>query len=435
MSLLALGTMEVTAQDLSVKFLPIDGKPWDMKVIYSSPTIPEKHTTIMISPVKPIEVKHEKYDKLRLFDPKKSGWMQGERLQKLCARECTVCDALVPESVRVENENGTVYQRGKDYQLEQRWATIGRLEGGKINENTPVLVSYSYFPMRLDSIVLTQDGIIKQKIGQVNGATPLPPKLALGERVLGNLFFEKRPNKLSEEMLFPIMPKLKDAKLDLSETAALRLPKTLKKLRNGEPIKILAWGDSVTDMGYLPIQQRWTTRFVAELQQRFPKAKIELINLGWPGKGTTTFINQPAGSVYNYEEKVLKSGADLVTIEFVNDACLSEKQFTFTYGRVSNDLKNAGFEVIAITPHYTRPDWMNFTSQKNVDNDSRLYTKMLRRWAKDNGFALADVAERYGQVWRDGIPYNTFMVNSINHPDARGAQLFVDALIALFPKK
>ena len=236
-------------------------------------------------------------------------------------------------------------------------------------------------------------------------------------------------------MLFPITPKLKAANLDLSETAALRLPKTLNKLRNGEPIKILAWGDSVTDMGYLPIKQRWTTRVVAELQQRFPKAKIELINLGWPGKGVATFLNQPTGGHYNYEEKVLKSGADLVTIEFVNDACLSEKQFTFIYGRVSNDLKNAGFEVIAITPHYTRPDWMNFTSQKDVDNDSRLYTKMLRRWAKENGFAIADVAARYGQVWRDGIPYNTFMVNSINHPDARGAQLFVDALIALFPEK
>ena len=42
MGLLTLVSMEIAAQELSVKFLPITGMPWDMQVIYSSPTMPEK---------------------------------------------------------------------------------------------------------------------------------------------------------------------------------------------------------------------------------------------------------------------------------------------------------------------------------------------------------------------------------------------------------
>jgi hypothetical protein len=47
--------------------------------------------------------------------------------------------------------------------------------------------------------------------------------------------------------------------------------------------------------------------------------------------------------------------------------------------------------------------------------------------------ALADASLRWGRLWRQGIPYSTLMLNSINHPDARGMKLFADSLMALFP--
>ena len=47
--------------------------------------------------------------------------------------------------------------------------------------------------------------------------------------------------------------------------------------------------------------------------------------------------------------------------------------------------------------------------------------------------ALADASRRYGRLWRQGIPYSTLLLNSINHPDARGMKLFADALMELFP--
>ena len=52
----------------------------------------------------------------------------------------------------------------------------------------------------------------------------------------------------------------------------------------------------------------------------------------------------------------------------------------------------------------------------------------LQHW-----IALADASRRYGRLWRQGIPYSSLMLNSINHPDARGMKLFADALMELFP--
>jgi hypothetical protein len=56
----------------------------------------------------------------------------------------------------------------------------------------------------------------------------------------------------------------------------------------------------------------------------------------------------------------------------------------------------------------------------------------LRVFAAKHNVALADAARRYGRLWRQGIPYSTLMLNSINHPDARGIKIFADALMELF---
>ena len=46
---------------------------------------------------------------------------------------------------------------------------------------------------------------------------------------------------------------------------------------------------------------------------------------------------------------------------------------------------------------------------------------------------MKDASLRYDRLWRQGIPHSTLMLNSINHPDARGMKLFADPLMALFP--
>src|SRR6185503_20765369 len=88
-----------------------------------------------------------------------------------------------------------------------------------------------------------------------------------------------------------------------------------------------------------------------------------------------------------------------------------------------------------LTPHYVRPDWMGLSREREIDDDPRPYVAGLRQFAAKHPVALADAARRYGRLWRQGIPYSSLMVNSINHPDARGMKIFADALMELFPDR
>ena len=124
---------------------------------------------------------------------------------------------------------------------------------------------------------------------------------------------------------------------------------------------------------------------------------------------------------------------DLIVSEFVNDAGLKPAQVEERYSRFLTDFQQIGAEWIILTPHYTRPDWMGLTRQREIDNDPRPYVAGLREFALKHKIALADASLRWGRLWRQGIPYQTLLSNAINHPDARGMQLFADSLLELLP--
>ena len=152
----------------------------------------------------------------------------------------------------------------------------------------------------------------------------------------------------------------------------------------------------------------------------------------WGGRNTRSYLSEPPGSPHNYRETVLGVKPDLIISEFVNDAGLTPEQVEERYSGLLRDFKEIGAEWIILTPHYVRPDWMNLTRERDIDEDPRPYVRGLRQFAARHNVTLADASLRYGRLWRQGVPYNTLMVNAINHPDARGMKLFADALIALF---
>ena len=152
----------------------------------------------------------------------------------------------------------------------------------------------------------------------------------------------------------------------------------------------------------------------------------------WGGRNTSAYLAEPPGSPHNYRETVLGVKPDVIISEFVNDAGLSPAQVEERYSKLLKDFQAIGAEWIILTPHYVRPDWMKLTRERAVDDDPRPYVHGLRQFAAMHDVALADASLRYGRLWRQGIPYNSLMVNAINHPDERGMRLFADALMALF---
>ncbi len=394
---------------------------------------------LQVPPARIVTVTGEKYDALPIFNPNAGGWVKGAQLRGVRAQETTTPFLLDPASLVVRagpEPTAEAFRAGEDYEADRDWGTFGRTETGRIREGQPVYASYAYAPLRLDAIVLSADRRIELLPGEPRSAAPALPKLRPGDRLLGSVWLPGRIARLAPEHLFPVLenayPEPAKPKPSLAEQ---RIPKSLAKLRSGEPLRILAWGDSVTDGSYVPdlTRDRWQEQFVARLRARFPDAKIELLTEAWGGRNTSSYLAEPPGSPHNYREKVLGAKPDLVVSEFVNDAWMNAQQVEEQYGRFLADFQSIGAEWIILTPHYVRPDWMGLNRERDIDDDPRPYVAGLREFAATHHVALADAAKRYGRLWRQGIPYTTLMLNSINHPDARGMKIFADALMELLP--
>jgi lysophospholipase L1-like esterase len=375
---------------------------------------------------------------LPLYNDKGPAYRRGYTLKGVKAAECSVSGALILDSVVVSSEKGNTEKDSKgkqftvntDYKVDG-WGGIGRLEGGAIEEKQPVYITYRFSKMRVDSVV-NNKGKLEIRKGESNVSVPVPPVLKDGEKRLANIWLRGDIKFLSDDDVFPILSEGYKREKQTPSVAEKLLPKTLEKLKEGK-LTILAWGDSVTDAGYLPKEDRWQSQFVERLKKAYPKAEITMLTEAWGGRNTASYLGEPAGSVHNYQEKVLDVKPDLIIMEFVNDAGLNEQQLFQRYGKLLADFKKIGAEWIILTPHYVRPDWMGLTSCKNCDDDPRPYVKAVRKFGTEAEVAVAEGAKRYGHLWQMGIPYLTLMTNNINHPDKFGMSLFADALMELFP--
>jgi lysophospholipase L1-like esterase len=412
---------------------------WQIKVTARNADGQPVTATLDVTPPALLTVKAEKFATLPIFNPRAGGWVKGAALATVRAQECTTPHLLDPESLELRTgpePDAPPLIRGTDYEADLAWATIGRLTNGVLKEGQPVFATYRHGLLRLDSIVLTGAGSIVLRPGEAKSAAPVPPALAEGERRLANVWLPGRIRKLEPEHLFLVLETVFPEPPGESPTSAEKFtPRTMQKLRSGQPLRILAWGDSVTVGTFVPDweHQRWQDQFVTRLRARFPKAQIELITEAWGGRNTGSYLAEPSGSEHNYAEKVLAQKPDLIVSEFVNDAGLNEEQVEQQYGKLLADFKAIGAEWIILSPHYVRPEWMGLTKEREIDDDPRPYVKGLRQFAAKHQLALADASARYGRLWRQGIPYSTLMLNSINHPDARGMHLFAESLMALFP--
>jgi lysophospholipase L1-like esterase len=406
---------------------------WSVRVEYQN-----HRAELAVAPAEFISVASEKHDRLPLYET--LGTWNAECFPKRIRspEHMPTTFALDNDSVVIragESPDSETFERGRDFEVMPVWGAIGRKTDGCIGENQPVWFSYRFGEMRLDSIVLTTDGKIALLKGTPHITNPVPPELRDGEKRLANIYIKARIEKLEPQLLFPISETAyPEPEKQVGETIAERLlPKTMVKLRNGEPLRILAWGDSVTDAGYMDKSHRWQERFALQLQLRFPDAKVELVTEGWGGRTTTAYLAEPPGSERNYQEKVLDRQPDLIVMEFVNDAGLPLDTLETVYAGLLDDFRSRNIEWVILTPHYVRPDWMGLDREQEIDEDPRPYVQFVRRFAGKNNIAVADAAARYGRLWRQGIPYLTLMSNNINHPKSEAMQIFADALMEIFP--
>jgi len=408
---------------------------WGVRVAHTAAGVVAAGTFV-VAPPDIVEVLNEKIPTLPLFNSTVPGWVKGVALEEVKAAECTVIRALDPDSLVVKTAPGreaTLLERGRDWEADPEWGTVGRLAEGRIAEGQPVWASYRAALRRIDSVVRLTDGTLELVHGEPQIVLCEPPSIPAGSERLVNVYLPGRIETLSDANLFPILESVcPPLAPDQPPQARTRLPETLRRLEAGEKLKILAWGDSVTTY------DRWQSMFVERLKARYPQADIELVTEAWGGRNTGSYLAEPPGSEHNYREKVLDARPHLIVSEFVNDAGMTPADVDRQYGRLLADFRDIGAEWIILTPHYVMPEWMGpgflERGQRDIDDDPRPYVAGLKAFvaAHPEPVALADAARRYGRLWRQGIPYLTLMENNINHPNMAGHQIFADALDEVF---
>jgi len=395
----------------------------------------DQPVTVTVAPPAVVSVRDEEHAALPMYNAKAGPWMRGRHPKALQAQECVATGLLVEGSLKLKAGPGEaeVYVPGQDYDLETYWTGFGRNEGGRITAEQKVYVDYDYVPCRLDSIVVDAEGQVKVVQGKPAANMAAPPTLAEGETAIARVWLYGPTEKLGDLNLYPIEDLPPVAAEPVAETL---LPKTLARLRNGEKVLIIAWGDSVTaGSGCGGQPQFWyQNRFGTELQERFPQAQVEVRTAGWGGRDSRTYMAQPRGAEKDFVRDVLEPKPDLVVIEFVNDSWLKGDALNAQYDEIVKQITGTGAEIIFLTPHFVRPDWMGLQDPR-VDDDPRPYVQDLRKFAASRNLALADGSARWARLWRQGIPYIIYEANWINHPEAKGLQLFADALMGLFPEK
>jgi hypothetical protein len=359
-----------------------------------------------------------------------SSWNGQGRLINLRVASITARGSLIPDSVSVARRGRKLLQIDSDYLLEPYWGRIVMGPSGSVDAKEPVFVSYNYRLKRLDSVAVDAAGFVSYWPGVAALVGVLPPAIPSDLNVLFNVYRPYDSTVLKPEHLF--FNEI-DSSMVQTATTTGRIPRTKGKLRSGEQVTIVCWGDSVTAGADLEsVDVRFSNLLAEQLREKFPQSKINVINISIGGTQSAHWLagwdrGETEGCTF---ARVIDAKPDLVALEFVNDARLPEEQYFQLYSRIHTAVSKIGAELILITPHFTHPVLMGTDDLRT--RDRRPYVSFLKEFAGQNRIALADASGRWERLYASGLPYVTLLANGWNHPDERGHAIFVEELIKCF---
>ncbi|HTL28448.1 MAG TPA: SGNH/GDSL hydrolase family protein [Tepidisphaeraceae bacterium] len=208
--------------------------------------------------------------------------------------------------------------------------------------------------------------------------------------------------------------------------ASPQLPKTTEKLRSGKPLKIIAYGDSITAGGEASsVELQFPSRWAQALQKRYPKSQITLENGATGGDSTENGLAR-------LQEKVLSRHPDLVLIAFgMNDHNLISvggvpiPKFKQNLKSIATQIREkTGAEVILLSTFPPNPDWHYGSHQMEK------YAEATKQAAQELNAPYADVYDLWMKVQARKDP-PSLLGNNINHPNDFGHWLYLQALESL----
>lgn len=220
---------------------------------------------------------------------------------------------------------------------------------------------------------------------------------------------------------------------DYSFTLSMRWPiqppqvdlfkKTRAKLLRGEPLKIVAFGDSITAGGdatrpELIFWRRWAD----ELQQKHPRAHVTVLNGATGGDSTVQGLQR-------LQSKVLDQKPDLVLVGFGmndhNQNGVSIPKFELNLRQMINRIRSeTEAEVVLLSAFPPNPRW-KFGTHRMAE-----YAAATERVAREAACAYADVFNNWQAMAARKRPED-LLGNNINHPNDFGHWIYYRVLCGL----
>lgn len=202
-----------------------------------------------------------------------------------------------------------------------------------------------------------------------------------------------------------------------------RLRATRAKLTAGGPVKVMAFGDSITAGGdaSVPGLIFWR-RWADGLQAKYPRAQITAVNVATGGHNTTRGLQV-------LKEKVLDAAPDLVLIGFgMNDhnrRGVTPPEFARQLREMINRIRaTTAAEIVLLSTFPPNPNWMH-SSNRMAD-----YAAATARVAEEAGCAYADVFNNWQTMAARKRPED-ILANNINHPNDFGHWIYYRVLAAM----
>ena len=180
--------MSMTALFLAVAMTPAGG----MNVKVEADGL---NGTFAIDPPNRIEVKGERHPCL---PPKTKTpfWAKECRFKAAYNPQFLASWAVDPGTVAIFAD-GRRLERKRDYDFDEQWGGIHRLDTATVGGDKPITIDYVYRMRRLDSVVRTADGKLVLRTGAPHVVIPEPPALAAGETRVGNVFVDAQCSRSS----------------------------------------------------------------------------------------------------------------------------------------------------------------------------------------------------------------------------------------------
>ncbi len=213
--------------------------------------------------------------------------------------------------------------------------------------------------------------------------------------------------------------------LAVATNQAAALAKTRKKLENGGPFKLIAFGDSISTACEISSEDlAFQNLYASSLGKRFPQARIT-VEMGATGGDTTQ------NGLDRIEEKVLTRKPDLVLVGFgMNDHNvppfgITTDQFEANLRKIVTLIQTrTEANVLVISTFPPNPDWAFGSHQMEK------YARITKNVANDLNAAYADVYSVWLNVLARKDP-SSLLGNNINHPNNFGHWLYFKALEAV----